>query len=144
MSTAHAQSSRKDGILFLILSAILFWQGYTLPETAWIFPLSTACIIALAGLLCIIKETRTASAPLPPLKLLFNAAVLLTFWILHDNTGFYSAICLLIFLYYLYFSEKICLRAIVAGVLTALLTTGLLFGLFYKTLNIMTPTGLFF
>lgn len=136
---------RVIGSVFLIFALVTYSQTVKLSYQVAIFPKTAIAVIALMGILAIIKSFRkkgTASGKsIFSKEIAVTGVALLAAYGLMAVLGFYTTSVLFIFFMFLYTERDWQPRAFLKSGIFSLVTTGVLYFLFSILMNLVTPEG---
>lgn len=136
---------RVIGSIFLVFALITYSQTVKLPYQVAIFPKTSIAVIALMGLLAMIKSFRKKGTPSGKKVFRKEIAVtgfaLLVTYGLMAYLGFYTSAALFIFFMFLYTERDWQPRTFIKSGIFSLVTTGALYFLFSILMNLVTPEG---
>lgn len=136
---------RLIGSIFLFFALITYSQTVKLPYQVAIFPKTAIAVIALMGLLAIVKSFRkkgaSAGKKVFSKEIVVTGFALLVTYGLMAYLGFYTTAALFIFFMFLYTERDWQTRTFIKSGIFSLVTTGVLYFLFSIMMNLVTPEG---
>jgi len=134
------------GLIFVAFAMVMFTQTVQLPSRVAIFPKTCIYIIALMGILGIVKSFLKQTEH--SIKVVFNkevgvaAVALIIAYYLMTVLGFYSTAAMFIFFMFIYIDRQWSTISVLKGGLFSIIMTLGLYFLFSVLIGLMPPEGL--
>lgn len=135
-------------ILMIVVPLIFLWSSRTLSGGAETMPRAMCVIIIFCACMSLIKRVfqhdfKETGIEVPWKKVVATAIVLFAFYPVAELVGFYVTSFGLVATGYLVFAQSCMWRNVLFALVTATCFTVAAWLFFYKTLSILTPTGMF-